>query len=83
MRRRTKTKAVENFRANLRTKMERDGVSQRELAARVGTSFPYVSKILMGRVCPSLGRADDLASHLGLDLGSLLVDPKKFSKNGH
>jgi transcriptional regulator with XRE-family HTH domain len=79
----SKSKAVQNFRANLRKAMDAKGLSQRGMAAKSETTFSYVSKVLMGHVAPSLERAEALALCAGHDLGELLVSPKEFSRNGH
>lgn len=49
------------------------GLNQRELAARVGVGFPYISKIETGKEFPSVDVICRLAEVLGTDEDELLV----------
>lgn len=64
--------ATAMFRQRLREAMERKGVSQRELAERVGTQHPGINRILAGKQTPSLDLADRLADAVGVPLDQLL-----------
>jgi transcriptional regulator with XRE-family HTH domain len=51
----------------------RAGMSQRELAGRVGLSQPEVARIESGVVAPSFGRVVELVRTCGFDLAIRLV----------
>lgn len=64
--------ATTNFRQRLREAMEKNGVTQRELAKRADTSYPGINRILQGKQAPTLELADRLADCLGIPLTELL-----------
>lgn len=59
---------MKNFPRLLRRTRERQGVTQRSLAIRAGTSQSYVSRVESGDVAPSLARAAHLLRCLGHEL---------------
>lgn len=61
----------ERLRNELRLEIERAGVSQRELSARLGMRSSYVNKIVMGQRTVELGELLDI-------LSALEVDPIEF-----
>ena len=75
-----KVQALRNFRRNLRTALDNRGLSQREIAERVGVSYPYVNRILTSKVAPSLPICDRFADALKLSLAELLLSPSEFSE---
>lgn len=58
--------------ANVRAEMARKGVSQEELAARLGFSQSVVSKRLRGITPFDINELTLIAQHLGVPLASLL-----------
>lgn len=64
--------AAITFRARLREAMVAAGISQRELAERVGTGYSGVNRILQGKQTPTLDVADRLADAVGIPLPKLL-----------
>ena len=71
--------ATSKFRQRLRNEMQLQGVSQRELAKRAGTSYAGVNRILQGKQDPTLELADRLSDALGIELAKFLekTSPKK------
>lgn len=61
--------------------MEKQGVTQRELADRSGVTFTYVNRILLQKQTPSLEICDRIADALGVNLSKLLEKSKKLSKS--
>ncbi len=71
--------SLENFRFNLRRLIdEREDLSQRIIAARVGTSQVHIHRILKGTVSPTLAMCDKIADAVGVPLADLVVHPEKF-----
>jgi DNA-binding XRE family transcriptional regulator len=71
--------ATKNFRINLRKVMEREGISQRELADRADLTFTHINRIIVGKSKnPSLDVCERLAKKVGLTLADLIVDPNQF-----
>jgi ribosome-binding protein aMBF1 (putative translation factor) len=64
--------ATSKFRLRLRNEMQLQGVSQRELAKRAGTSYAGINRILQGKQDPTLELADRLADALGMELAKFL-----------
>jgi len=60
--------------SRLRLARERNGMSLRELARRVGVSPSLVSQIELGRVKPSVGTLYSMSNELGLLLDELFRD---------
>lgn len=52
----------------VRTERERRGITQSELAGRMGTTQPAVARLEAGGVTPSLGTLRRVADALGLEL---------------
>jgi transcriptional regulator with XRE-family HTH domain len=67
----------ENFRVNVRVRMDQSGITVREMAKMLGTSHPYVVNTLNGKVVPSIDRCEQFANALGVELPELLAAPKK------
>lgn len=72
--------ALENFRTNLRLAMDAKKISQRSLAASAKMSYPYVNRILQGKVEPSLTQCEKISETLGLSFQDLLDEPEVFEK---
>jgi transcriptional regulator with XRE-family HTH domain len=60
--------AIIEFTEELSRWMEQHGVSRSELAAKIGVSAPYVTKILKGNVNFTIGTMVKLARAVGADL---------------
>jgi len=60
--------AIMEFTEELSRWMEQNGVSRSELAAKIGVSAPYVTKILKGNVNFTIGTMVKLARAVGADL---------------
>jgi transcriptional regulator with XRE-family HTH domain len=56
------------------------GVTQVELARRMGTSAPYVSLVETGRTNPTLGQLSAIASALGVELDVQFRVPAPFAE---
>lgn len=72
--------ALIRFRRNMQTAMDTRGVSQRELAALAGVSYPYINRILQGKVEPTIPKADAIAEALGHSLLQLLLPQSQFNR---
>jgi transcriptional regulator with XRE-family HTH domain len=57
--------------ARLREERERQGISLREIAARIGVSKSLISQIERDKVTPSVGTLYALVSQLGLTMGDV------------
>lgn len=64
--------AALTFRTRLREAMQAAGLSQRELAEKVGTGYPGINRILQGKQTPTLDLADRIADAVGMPLPKLL-----------
>jgi transcriptional regulator with XRE-family HTH domain len=69
-----------NFRQNLRRVMIARRISQRALAKKSKTSYPYVNRVLQGRTEPTVRNGEKLAEAIGVSLPDLLADPDVFEK---
>jgi predicted transcriptional regulator len=58
----------------LRALREKKGVSQRELAERVGTTQSAIARLEAGSVSPSLPTLDKIAHALGAEVSLRIVD---------
>lgn len=72
--------AAENFRLNLRTALDARGISQLEVARRIGVSGPYVNRVLQGHTEPGLANSERLARAAGFPLVALLDSPENFQE---
>lgn len=71
---------VQHFRDNVKSLCaERGMVAQ--LAKNAKISRPYLSDIMRGESVPSLDVAINIARALGVAVDTLILPPKKFSKN--
>jgi transcriptional regulator with XRE-family HTH domain len=67
----------------LRNERERQGMSLRELARRIGVSASLISQIERDKVRPSVGTLYQIVSELGGSLDRLLFDEPEPSDNSH
>jgi transcriptional regulator with XRE-family HTH domain len=67
--------ALRWFRSNLRTRLDERGMSQSELAEKIGTKPANISRILSGKEDPSIPRAEKIANAVGSRLSHLLDPP--------
>ncbi|WP_197441350.1 helix-turn-helix domain-containing protein [Thalassoglobus neptunius] len=58
----------ENFRQLIKSELARQGISQAELARRMGIAPPVVNKYLMGKTCPGLDVVEKFLVALNLPL---------------
>lgn len=65
-----------NFAANLKRLRMAKGLSQANMAERLGVSGPSISGWEKGRARPKEDRLSDLANLLGVPVSQLLVDPQ-------
>lgn len=71
--------ALKNFRDNVTVVLDSKDISQRELARRISSSHPYISKVLHGTVEPSLPQCEKIAEAISVPLLDLLQSPEIFS----
>jgi ribosome-binding protein aMBF1 (putative translation factor) len=58
----------------IRALREKKGLSQRELAERMGTTQSAIARLEAGNISPSLATLDKIAQALGVELSLSLVD---------
>ncbi|TWT57714.1 helix-turn-helix protein [Thalassoglobus neptunius] len=58
----------EEFRRIIRSELSRRGMSQRELARRIGITNPTVNQYLTGKICPGLDVVEKFFIALNLPL---------------
>ena len=58
----------------IRALREKKGLSQRELAERVGTTQSAIARLEAGKVSPSLPTLDKIATALGAEVSLTIVD---------
>jgi ribosome-binding protein aMBF1 (putative translation factor) len=63
----------------IRELREARGLSQRELAERVGTTQSAIARLEAGNISPSLPTLDRVAEALGAELTVTIADPGKVS----
>lgn len=57
---------LENVRTNLRREMQRQGLSQQDLSERTGLHYVTISRILTGKIEPSIESCELLARAVGM-----------------
>lgn len=67
------------FRERLAELLIEQGVSMSELARRIGTAQPNISRIIHGQEKVTLERAERIAKALGVSLVEILEEPQKVS----
>lgn len=65
---------------NLRNLRIKHGLSQKELAAAIGVSYPRISEMESGHANPTLNTLVDLARHFKVPVSKLLDEPKETSR---
>lgn len=71
------------FRENLRHHMVTQGLSQRVVAERAGTTHGHINRILNGLAVPGLDMAERLSSVVGVPLEGLIAErPEILEKTG-
>ena len=68
------------FRNNVRVRMQQLGVSQRELAEKIGVTAAHVNHLLSGYRNPGLETLESFADALATTPAKLLIE-KKLSKS--
>ena len=66
---------LENFRANLQAAMTESGISGQEVARRSGVHWVTVSRILNGKLAPSLAICEKLARATGIRPDTAFLPP--------
>jgi DNA-binding XRE family transcriptional regulator len=64
----------------IRALREKNGLSQRELAERVGTTQSAIARLEAGNVSPSLPTLDKIAAALGAEVSLSIVDMNERAK---
>ncbi len=59
---------LNELRKKVRQRLEAEGLSQQWLAERIGTSQPYISDFLTGKLCPTFDRCEKIANLLGIEI---------------
>lgn len=70
--------ALENFRINLKTVIEKNGLKKSHIATKLHTSRSYIDEVIKGETEPKLSSCENLAHAVGLPLEALLVAPEVF-----
>lgn len=71
----TDSPAMENFRVNVRTVMEKGGISVSQLARDTNMERAGLSKLLNGYEACTIPRAEKIAIALGVPLQKLFAEP--------
>lgn len=66
--------AFDNFRTNVRTLLQRKGISVREFAELLQTSHSYLFAMFRGESVPSLDRCEQMATALDVPLEKLISE---------
>lgn len=72
--------AIDNFRVNLTSVMERAGISEYALNATTGISRAYISRVKSGKVMPSLSYCEKLAVGVKVPLAFLILEQDHFER---
>lgn len=64
----------------IRALREKQGLSQRELAERVGTTQSAIARLEGGGISPSLTTLEKIAQALGAELQLSIVEPTKLAR---
>ena len=64
----------------IRALREKKGLSQRELAERVGTTQSAIARLEAGNISPSLPTLDKIADALGAEVSLTIVDMDEHAK---
>jgi transcriptional regulator with XRE-family HTH domain len=70
------------FALNVRQYLHRYGLTQGDLAVRMGRTSSYINNILQTRRCPTLRVVAEVADALGLEVWQLLRETEKTKKLG-
>lgn len=66
----------------LRALREKRGLTQRELADRVGTTQSAIARLEAGHISPSLPTLDKVATALGAEVSLTIVDRDELTSTG-
>lgn len=69
------------FARNLKYYMEREGKTQKEIAAIVGVSAPTFNEWLKAKKYPRIDKIERLAKYFGILKSDLIEDKKEMQKN--
>ena len=67
---------IENFRDNLRSALDRKGMTQRQLAEESKIHFVTISRILSGVISPTIDTCERLAAAVGIDSPKIFSDKR-------
>lgn len=70
---------LQNFAENLREAMKQAGLSGREVAKRSGLHYVTISRVLNGRLCPTLETCEKIADAVGMRPDTAFLEPLKKS----
>jgi transcriptional regulator with XRE-family HTH domain len=70
---------VDNFAFNLRAEMKRAGITGAELAERAGLHYVTISRILNGKISPSLDTCENIARAIGMRADTAFLEPSRKS----
>lgn len=65
--------------SEIRALREKKGLSQRELAERVGTTQSAIARLEAGNISPSLPTLDKIAAALGAEVSLSIIDLDEFA----
>jgi transcriptional regulator with XRE-family HTH domain len=71
---------LQNFADNLRDAMEERGITGAELARLSGLHFVTISRILNGKLCPTLETCEKLANAAGMRPDTAFLEPLKKNR---
>lgn len=72
--------AIENFRVNLASVMDRNGMSEYALNKITGITRSYINKVRHGAVMPSLEYCEKLAVGVKVPLALLILEQDRFER---
>lgn len=70
---------IDNFATNLRSAMEQANITGMELARRSGLHYVTISRILNGKISPSVEACEKLATAAGMRPDTAFLEPLKKS----
>lgn len=68
---------LDNFATNLRDAMKRSGITGNQLAERTGLHFVTISRILNGKLSPTVETCEKLADAVGMRPDTAFLEPLK------
>jgi transcriptional regulator with XRE-family HTH domain len=75
------SKAVDAIGKNISKKRKQLGLTQAQLAEKLGVETETLSRIERGKNIPSLSTLEKISTHLSISVAEMLVDPLKNNEN--